>query len=115
MVEREKIALGRLQDLTDPGSRGITLETREGPLEIFLVRKDNQLYGYINHCPHTGVNLDWVQDQFLDPSGGFIQCATHGALFRIEDGVCLRGPCVGERLGAVELQIAQGEVFLILG
>jgi nitrite reductase/ring-hydroxylating ferredoxin subunit len=115
MVEKEKIALCRLQDLTDPGSRGINLDTRHGTLEIFLVRKGNELYGYINHCPHTGVNLDWIPDQFLDPSGGFIQCATHGALFSIQEGVCLRGPCVGDRLISIELQIEQGEVFLITG
>ncbi|MGD8589642.1 MAG: Rieske 2Fe-2S domain-containing protein [Chromatiales bacterium] len=113
MCEGGKIALCRLQDLPDPGSRGITLDTRYGSLEIFLVRKCNEIYGYINHCPHTGVNLDWVQDQFLDPSGGFIQCATHGALFRIEDGVCLRGPCVGARLRPIELQLEQGKVILI--
>jgi nitrite reductase/ring-hydroxylating ferredoxin subunit len=93
----------------------MVLDTRRGPLEVFLVRKGDAVYGYINHCPHTGVNLEWVPNQFLDASGGFIQCATHGALFRIEDGFCLRGPCVGARLRSIELGIDQGEVYVILG
>ena len=114
MGEQEKIVLCRLPELADPGSRGFTLNTQCGHLEVFLVRKANKLYGYINHCPHTGVNLEWVTDQFLDPSGGFIQCTTHGALFRIEDGVCLRGPCAGDRLKPIELQVDQGTVFVIL-
>jgi nitrite reductase/ring-hydroxylating ferredoxin subunit len=114
MVEREKIPICRLQDLADPGSRGINLHTLNGPLELFLVRKGKDVFAYHNHCPHTGVNLDWIADQFLDPSGGFIQCATHGALFRIEDGVCLRGPCAGDRLRAIELEIDQGELFVVL-
>lgn len=114
MVEREKIALCRLQDLADPGSRGFSLRTLKGSLEFFLVRKGKGVFAYHNHCPHTGVNLDWVPDQFLDPSGGFIQCATHGALFKIEDGVCLRGPCAGDRLLAIELEIDQDELFLML-
>lgn len=114
MVEREKIAICRVQDLADPGSRGITLDTGHGTQEIFVVQKGNAVYGYLNHCPHTGVNLDWVPHQFLDPSGGFIQCATHGALFRIEDGYCLRGPCAGDRLRPIELDIDQGEVFVML-
>ncbi len=76
------------------------------------MRKGKQVYGYINRCPHTGVNLEWLPDQFLDISGSFIQCATHGALFGIEDGVCVRGPCAGDKLQAIELLIARGEVFL---
>ena len=110
----EKILLVALQDLKDPDSRGYTLATGQGPLEVFVVRKGYKVYGYMNHCPHTGVNLDWTPDQFLDLTCGFIQCATHGALFRIEDGMCLRGPCAGERLRSIELLIECGEVFLIL-
>ena len=113
MVELEKIPLCRLRDLPDPGSRGLTLATYLGPLEIFLIRKGSEVYGYVNHCPHTGVNLEWMPDQFLDPTGGFIQCATHGALFRIEDGLCLRGPCMGERLRSAELHMELGKLFLI--
>ena len=37
-----------------------------------------------------------------------ILCATHGALFRIEDGHCLSGPCVGESLTPLPVSI-EGE------
>ncbi|MEE8263379.1 MAG: Rieske (2Fe-2S) protein, partial [Gammaproteobacteria bacterium] len=40
----------------------------------------------------------WVPDQFLDETGNLLQCATHGALFRIEDGFCVAGPCTGASL-----------------
>ncbi|WP_148053418.1 Rieske 2Fe-2S domain-containing protein, partial [Pseudomonas fluorescens] len=52
-------------------------------------------------CPHRGVGLEWHHDQFLDPSNSLIQCATHGALFLIEDGECVAGPCVGQALTAI--------------
>jgi nitrite reductase/ring-hydroxylating ferredoxin subunit len=42
-------------------------------------------------------------DQFLSDDGRFIVCSTHGALFRIEDGHCLDGPCVGQALERVEI------------
>lgn len=84
-------------------------------MEILLVRKGDAVYGYRNHCPHTGVNLDWMPDQFLDLTESFIQCATHGAMFRIEDGYCLRGPCAGESLQKLYLEIEQGGVVLYSG
>jgi nitrite reductase/ring-hydroxylating ferredoxin subunit len=97
--------------LPDPGTLGFSVETVKGTREIILVRKGNRLFGYQNRCPHTGVNLEWLPNQFLDPSESFIQCATHGALFRMEDGFCLRGPCAGDSLRAVRVGIEEGEVF----
>ena len=66
----------------------------------------------VNSCPHTGGPLDWVEDQFLDLDRRHILCATHGALFRIEDGHCLAGPCKGKGLTAVAIVVAEGEVRL---
>jgi len=53
-------------------------------------------------CPHRGVPLEWQPDQFLDPSASLIQCATHGALFLIESGECVAGPCAGQFLTALD-------------
>lgn len=60
------------------------------------------MYVYKNRCPHRGVGLEWLPDQFLDSSASLIQCATHGALFLIEDGECIAGPCEGKSLTALE-------------
>ena len=109
---QEKITLCKLSALADPGSLGLSVVSTGGLVEILLVRKGDAVYGYRNHCPHTGVNLDWMPDQFLDLTESFIQCATHGAMFRIEDGYCLRGPCAGESLQKLYLEVEQGEVVL---
>ncbi|MES9854150.1 MAG: Rieske 2Fe-2S domain-containing protein [Candidatus Thiodiazotropha sp. L084R] len=103
-----------LSELCDPGSRGFSIELNGETLEFLLVRKGLQVYAYQNHCPHTGINLEWQPDQFLDLSNSFIQCATHGALFRIEDGYCLRGPCAGDRLHAIPVGIENGQVLIDL-
>ena len=66
--------------------------------KLFVVRKDGQLYAYRNRCPHRGIPLEWLADQFLDHSASLIQCATHGALFLIESGECVAGPCAGQSL-----------------
>jgi nitrite reductase/ring-hydroxylating ferredoxin subunit len=41
-----------------------------------------------------------------------IQCALHGALFRIEDGYCLYGPCQGASLHPLPLR-QEGAVVII--
>jgi len=108
-------ALCALDDLADPGARGFTAELGGRPLELFVVRKGGAVHGYVNRCPHTGVNLEWLADQFLDEDGALIVCATHGALFQIESGYCVAGPCAGDRLRPVPVAVADGNVVLLAG
>jgi len=58
--------------------------------------------------------LNWVPDQFLDLTGDYIQCATHDALFRIADGVCVYGPSAGDRLTPLPTAVEAGEVVLFV-
>jgi naringenin degradation protein FdeD len=106
--------LCRLDDLEDPGSRGFPVFFAGEMFDILVLRKGDHVYGYLNTCPHTGGPLDWVPDQFLDPAREYIQCATHGALFRIADGVCVSGPCAGDRLTPVPTAVEAGEVVLFV-
>lgn len=99
------IRLCRTDEIQNLRSKQFTLEHAEPPLEIFVTRKNDLFYAYVNHCPHTGVNLNWREDQFLDIEQQFFQCALHGALFQVENGYCLRGPCVGESLQTVDITI----------
>jgi nitrite reductase/ring-hydroxylating ferredoxin subunit len=72
---------------------------------LFAVKKRSQIYIYQNSCPHLGIQLEWQPDEFLDIDASMIQCSSHGALFRIEDGMCLLGPCLGQSLIPVEFRI----------
>ena len=104
--------LCRLADLADPGTRGFTLQTPLGLQDIFLVRRGAAVYAYVNHCPHTGSPLDWQPDQFLNLDRTLIQCATHLALFRIDDGHCVAGPCVGQALTPVAASVVDDWVVV---
>ena len=81
-------------ELTEGQSRGFAL----AELKLLVVRREGQVYAYQNRCPHRGIPLEWQPDQFLDHSNSLIQCATHGALFLIESGECVAGPCSGQSL-----------------
>lgn len=87
---------------------------QDEPVQCFLIYQSQRVYSYKNRCPHTGVNLDWNPDQFLDSRAQFIQCSLHGALFEIESGHCIYGPCVGDRLTAVQNEIVDGQIYLFL-
>lgn len=76
------------------------------------MRQGDAVHVYVNSCPHIGTPLDWMPDRFLSADGSHIICATHGAEFRISDGECVYGPCMGDRLEAVMIQINDGTVFV---
>ena len=103
------VDVGRLDAIAEPGSRGFDLEGSEGSV-FFVVRKGGAVYAYRNRCPHTGAPLEWLPHEFLDLDKSFIECAMHGALFRPDNGLCLRGPCAGDSLQALQLRLDGGRV-----
>ncbi len=108
----EPIALCRLDEIPDGGCKGFVLGIGAATRELFGVRRGSRVFLYENSCPHTGGPLDWQPDIFLDVEKAHIQCATHGALFRIEDGYCVHGPCLGRHLTALRARIEAGQVWL---
>lgn len=83
-------------------------------IEGFLINWHGQIYAYRNECPHTGVNLDWAPNQFLDINEDLIQCSMHGALFQPDSGFCIHGPCLGQSLTPIPIQIQNGQIYLDL-
>ena len=100
------------QQLDDPGSFGFSVEFAGESVEGFVVRRDGECFAYRNTCPHTGAPLDWVEHQFLDLEGALIQCAVHDARFLIDTGECVFGPCPGESLEALSVEVREQQVYL---
>ena len=100
----------RLAELQPGQPRGFELPGAGADAGILLIRSGQHVFGYMNSCPHTGVNLDWTPGRFLDVTGSLLQCSMHGALFRIEDGYCIFGPCAGRSLRPVALRVRGGVV-----
>lgn len=102
-----------VEDIPAGGSRAFVVRVSDVAQDIFLVRKGHDVVAYSNSCPHTKGPLDWVPGQFLNLKGDLIQCATHDALFRIEDGLCISGPCSGQSLLPVPIRIVDNTVWLM--
>ncbi|QFT56191.1 Rieske (2Fe-2S) protein [Microbulbifer sp. THAF38] len=111
----QKYFLCRYDELTEGQSKGFSLgDTAAGTDNVFAVMKGGEVFAYKNTCPHRSINLDWQEDQFLDPDGALIQCASHGALFTIETGECIAGPCTGDSLTPVPVEYAQDGLYALL-
>lgn len=110
-VSRQRLCA--LEDLADGGARGFRVEAAgRHPRRVFVIRRGETVYAYRDACPHMGVPLPWGPDAYLTPDARFIRCASHGALFRIESGECVSGPCRGESLRPERALVLEGVVWL---
>ena len=98
-----------VDDIPADGAKGFQLDKFNS---IFAVRKAGELYLYRNRCPHARLELNWMPDRFLDRSRDHIMCAAHGALFEIDSGDCISGPCPGTSLSPVAHSIVDGQLYL---
>jgi nitrite reductase/ring-hydroxylating ferredoxin subunit len=104
--------LCRLSDLSEPGAKGFVFGEASRRGEILVLRKHGKVHAYVNSCPHMGTPLDSFPDQFLDSSGRYLICSTHGARFEPESGLCVQGPCLGESLMRVPILLRDGCVVI---
>lgn len=102
----------RLDELNAAGCRGFTLGEGDWPLRGFVLRVGKEVRAYQNWCPHAGHPLNVKPHQFLTPDGALIICASHGALFERNGGICIAGPCTGRSLKPLPVQIVGGYVLL---
>jgi nitrite reductase/ring-hydroxylating ferredoxin subunit len=103
----------RLEEIPDGGAKGLVISDPDGGvLRVIALRRGAEVIAYRNRCPHRGTPLDLRPDDFLTRDGAHIVCATHGALFRPEDGACVAGPCVGDRLEPIAVRVENGIVLV---
>jgi len=101
-------------DLTNPGARGFLVGEGEWPFRGFVVRKGQEIFAYANVCPHQRHPLDLVPDVFLTDDRESIRCSSHGALFDLESGLCVFGPCVGHELMQLESRVGSDRSVLVV-
>ena len=104
--------LCQLEDIEDGGSAGFTSEVDGKQRMLLAVRKGKDVFVYVNSCPHIGVPLDFNAGKFLSRDHKHIMCSTHGALFKIEDGLCVSGPCRNAYLKSVIVSVKDNSVLI---
>ena len=106
------MSLIALSAIPDAGFAEVEAEV-DGVAESLILHRDGgEVRAWLNICPHAGRRLDWAPGQFLKSKDGLLVCAAHGASFETAAGVCVAGPCRGERLRAVAEEVRGGAVVL---
>jgi nitrite reductase/ring-hydroxylating ferredoxin subunit len=102
------VALAPLDAIADGAARNFVLQLRAGRFHGFVVRRGDSVFGYVDRCPHAGLPLAQVLDDYV--AAGHVRCSWHGALFRVEDGTCVAGPCVGASLAVWPVTVRDGTI-----
>lgn len=105
------VRLGPIALIADGTARNFVLEMKAGRFHGFAVRSGDAVTGYVDRCPHMGLPLAQQLDAYLTGDRSLIQCSWHGALFRIDDGACVGGPCTGASLPPWPLEVRDGAIF----
>jgi len=113
-IDTERV-LCSLAELVETGSRGFSVGEGDWPLRGFVVRTTTGVAAYVNTCPHAGHPLNFRPNRFLTPDRNLILCASHGALFARDNGLCIAGPCPGQSLRAVPIEVLGDYVLLAEG
>jgi len=104
------IKLASLDTVAEGKARNFVVQMRAGRFHGFVVRKDDAVVGYVDRCPHMGLPLAQTLDAYLTPDGSAITCSWHAALFAIDDGRCLGGPCPGQSLTPWPVTVDDGAI-----
>jgi nitrite reductase/ring-hydroxylating ferredoxin subunit len=98
--------------LADGSSMKFLLRAGDRPVEAFLIRFEGRHYAYRNRCAHMALGLDFDDNDFFTVDQRALICKTHGAVYHPDSGVCFSGPCYGEALDPVAIEVRDGRVVL---
>src|SRR5579863_9745304 len=99
-----------LDDLPDGGSRGLLRQGLDD--RLCVVRQGDEVFVWLNDCPHEHRPMEYRQDRFLSGDGSHIVCYAHSAHFDIRTGHCFAGPCAGQHLTRVPARLENGKVWI---
>ncbi len=109
-----RLWLSALSELGEGDVRVFRFRRGKARCEGFVLRYRGVLCAYENRCPHWGIDLDLGDERFYDAPSERIYCKTHGATFLPYSGECDTGPCRGERLDRLELELAGHDAWVII-
>ena len=74
-----------------------------------LIFWEGNYFAFQNLCPHWSIPLDTHGNEIWHSGSSSLICQTHGAAFDVESGICESGPCLGERLNKLSVEIQEDD------
>ena len=106
------INVAKLSDIEEGSATNAVIELADGHRHLILTRKADEVNVFLNSCPHTGVRLDWKVGVFLTVDKAHLQCSIHGALFELDSGFCVAGPCINQRLVKLQTKVYDQAIYV---
>lgn len=105
MMTSTLLRLCHIDEFPDGEARGFD-PLREGRDTMLVVRRGNRLHAWRDSCPHiNGAPMSWRKDAYLNANRDRIVCSSHGAQFDIVSGACMLGPCLGQFLEPLRVNL----------
>ena len=104
--------LCEIEEIPDCGALEVRFGAGKDAFGVLLLRRGETVRAYRNCCPHHSLPLNFEPDVFHTFDGELLMCAHHTAMFRIEDGYCYDGPCLGASLQRVPL-VREGSLLKV--
>lgn len=106
------VELCHVRDVPEGNGLECRLSGSPAPRDIILFRTPVGLRAYLNACPHQGRSLTFAPQEFVFGASGELVCPHHGACFDLATGQCVSGPCHGDCLTPVAIEVHEGKVLL---
>ncbi|WP_096388971.1 Rieske (2Fe-2S) protein [Halopenitus persicus] len=110
--ERDPRYVAPLSEVPSNSTLRCTAVSGRRTTEIILRREnDADVFAWRNSCPHKpNVPLDPGDGAIIDDDQ--IVCHAHGARFECGDGFCTDGPCRGDALDEIDVEVRGADVYL---
>lgn len=105
-------ALGPLDEIPDGDAKEYVFGRGTTVFSMFVVRRANEVFGYLNICPHYSSRLNCRAGEFLSEDRSRIRCTMHFAEYRIEDGFGVAGAGEGCWLDPVPVHVENGMIVI---
>ena len=106
------INVAKLSNIEEGRATNATIKLADSHRHLILTRKADEVNVFLNSCPHTGVRLDWKVGVFLTVDKAHLQCSTHGALFELDSGFCVAGPCINQCLVKLQTKVYDQAIYV---
>ena len=104
--------IGPVDGIENNGAKEFVFGKGRSAFSMFIVRRDPDLFGYLNICPHASLPLNYREGEFLNQEGDRIVCTMHFAEFRIEDGFGTAGAAENCWLDRVPVIARNGVMYI---
>lgn len=109
------VLIGNVEELKKTRTKKFTFKADGRDEEGFAVYFRKNFYAYVNRCKHVSIPLDFGDDDFLTEDKKFILCKNHGAIYEPASGECVAGPCAGQSLDRLEVEIRGENLYCRTG